>query len=152
MGVTQAAVQKWVRDPRWSFARKAPWPKSDLEAIRLWRQENLQRDRNVPTAAEDERAAKLEVLRERARGLRISNDVEEKRLHNASECEQATVQRVYELKCALLAFGQWLAPELDGLTKQQITRRLNEEIRKLLLDFARGEFSRWADRRPEDAI
>jgi hypothetical protein len=52
-GVTQQAVGKWVRDPRWreaGFSVRGPWTIPEVARQKLWRQEHFQEDRAAEAA------------------------------------------------------------------------------------------------------
>jgi len=145
LGVSQPAIRKWLQHPDWPFPRVAPWKIADLPAMELWRKENLRQDHaDRPPASGDEKAARVDVLRERARKLKLQNDETDGRLHDSKACEAATVKRIHVLKGALTALSASLPEQIHGLDKSQMGRQIRKVVNDMLTAFSRGEFEEWA--------
>lgn len=159
LGISRTAFAKsCLQHSSWPFSRQGPWSADDLAAIELWRKENLQQDRAARPGGGDERAARVEVLQERARRLRLQNDVDEGDLHSVSECDSAVIARIHALKASLLGWSSWLAPELVAIVdpargeskRREVQARMRVEIERLLRDFAGNRFEKWATIEPGD--
>ena len=153
MGVARSALQKWLKDRRWPFARRAPWPRADLGAMKAWRAETMQPNTaDVPEPDEDDlteppaKDARKRWMLARAKRAEHDLKVARSEVHSKVDCDAAQIQRIHQTKAGLLALPVWLSSELVGLTAKEIQARLTKEFETLLRGFAAGRFVGEADK------
>ena len=70
--------------------------------------------------------------------LEMKHDLETGELLRKADVEQASIKKIMTVKQGLLGLGAKLAPQLYGLEPNEIKRRIDEEVRIMIGNFARG--------------
>ena len=141
------AVQKWARSPKWPFGQKGPW---DVQAVLAWASFSLHPDRSaggtdagagrggrvadLPPLAQ----AELQLKIRRAQFLELQTQELKKRLHDAEECRRRRIGLIQGAKARLLDLARSVATDLAGRDRDEIERVLDERIRRILEEWARG--------------
>jgi len=148
MGRSHVAVQKWARSPGWPFGQTGPW---DVRAVLAWAQVSLHPDRSAGgTDAGAGRGgrvgdlppllqAELQLKIYRARFLDLQTQELKGRLHDAEECRRRRLGLIQGAKARLLDLARSAATDLVGQDRETIERVLDERIRRILEEWARGD-------------
>lgn len=142
-------ITRWIGDPGWPVGKAGPWSLADAGKVKEWRdrvQQALADDEDVRDvlAVSDKgdtdtmRAAKLDVLKERAAKLRIERRQLEGKLLDADAVERGQVERIEAVKAAMSALVNTLPPKLVGLGATAMEPVLLAEFRALCNGFAKG--------------
>jgi hypothetical protein len=142
LGVSDAAVLKWVRDDRWPFPKRPPW---NIDAVRQWRANHLQPvpglDLNALGNPSLERKAKIALIVERTKYLRQQREIEAGGFIRFEDVQAAMVSRIVETKYAIFATIRQTSEFLAGqsLTARQVREILEEHFTRMMNDIAKGK-------------
>jgi hypothetical protein len=158
LGVASITVSRWTRRPDWPFGAP-PW---NVKEIQAWRELNLAPDPAAPAMAERRAEAQADPLstpvggdalhahdaKKRPMTWKERNDMERalfrhvqrmeklNKLHDVDACRRNRLQQIHTVKARLLIIPRSLAPELVGLDRRAIEKRLDAAILSALSEFA----------------
>jgi hypothetical protein len=112
VGISHTALAKWLKDDRWPFARKGPWPVSLVGKMKAWAAVTLAEN---PAAAAGEvsgagdvgqlgpeRRAKLAKILVQTRRAQFQHDRDKGLYHRVDECDRRIVRKIHDAKSKLL--------------------------------------------------
>lgn len=144
---THTAVNRWVKDDRWPFARKAPWSKNDVPKILRWAADHLAKEGGPRPTEHSSTTATLrqQKLEQEIRKLRAHADQAETALakergdlHDADACEEEAVRRAalyrngvqnIPMQVVSVALSQGLPHEAAPAFQKQIEELVNGCLR-----------------------
>lgn len=137
VGKSQPAVRKWIHDDRWPFGKTGPW---DVAKVKAWAAKthglNAPEANKEPVEADSaeedgpkirkgdiadltaERAAKLELTKEKLESVKITNQLKRGQLHSIDDCRQRRVKQVIFFRDKLVAVADVVGNQL-GLDSEQ---------------------------------
>jgi hypothetical protein len=150
-----AQITRWIRDHRWTFARKPPWPRSDLPKILNWVANTLRDESEAGAKKAAAKSSKRADLQERKlvqeiRKLKAMADTAETalakergELYDAAEIEQAWASVAVVVRNGLQTIGQRIVDHAmnHGMPLEaaaEFGQRVDEEIAGALRHLSRN--------------
>lgn len=148
LGKSQPAVNKWIKDSRWTLSKSGPW---DVEEVKAWAartlglvpaksaaQPSLNLGFDADPKLDGRLGADLYLKTQRAKLLAFELRQLEKEYVLRSEMEQGRIDRIQAVKSSLERMPGRLAPQLAGMTDEvAIETVIEAEVIKILHAFSR---------------
>jgi hypothetical protein len=133
IGRPSSTLDEWRRLPEWPTSADPPWTKEDVARIAAWVDA---RDEARHKPRDEERAARLKVLEERAKKLRLERQILEGKFVNKEEEEERDLAKVYETRARLRNLEHALVADLAGKPVGEFAGIIRDAVQNCLLGFA----------------
>lgn len=141
LGKSHTAVNRWLKDDRWPFARKPPWAPAMVAQIRAWAARTLAPNPGAADAhaapartgtdiasLSPERQAKLALSLAKVERATFENQARKGEWHRVDDCRQRRVRQITDLRVQLLDLADALPFSPDD--KEIVRGRVLELCRR----------------------